>query len=110
MSSSTSQPPPASQKKLSKAHLDAAEQALDNVTSKAGKHDDDPRDHIHTPAAQERSHSWFRAIFPYNSLEDFENAWHLGNYVIDRETGAKSFEEMSIYVRVCIASKQGFFR
>lgn len=34
------------------------------------------------------------------SLEDFENAWHLGNYVIDRKTGQKSFENMSIYVRL----------
>ncbi|KAF2158526.1 hypothetical protein M409DRAFT_31598, partial [Zasmidium cellare ATCC 36951] len=87
-------------KKLEKQHLDAAEKALQDVTSKASKHDDDPRDHIHTPAAQERSHSWFRAIFPYNSLEEFESAWHLGNYVMDRETGEKSFEEMSIYVRI----------
>lgn len=26
----------------------------------------------------------------------------MGNYVIDRETGEKSFEEMSIYVRVSL--------
>lgn len=34
------------------------------------------------------------------SLEDFENSWHLGNYVIDRHTGEKTFENMSIYVRL----------
>jgi phosphatidylserine decarboxylase len=34
------------------------------------------------------------------SLEDFENSWHLGNYVIDRKTGEKTFENMSIYVRL----------
>lgn len=37
----------------------------------------------------------------YDSLESFENAWHLGNYVIvDRKSGQKSFEPMSIYVRL----------
>lgn len=85
---------------MTKEHLDAAEKALQDVTDKATKHDDSPHEHIHRPAAQERSHSFFRAFFPYKSLEDFENAWHLGNYVIDRQTGEKSFEEMSIYVRV----------
>ncbi|KAM0710962.1 hypothetical protein Q7P35_001701 [Cladosporium inversicolor] len=34
------------------------------------------------------------------SLEDFEDSWHLGNYVIDRHTGEKTFENMSIYVRL----------
>ena len=34
------------------------------------------------------------------SLEDFEESWHLGNYVIDRYTGEKSFESMSIGVRL----------
>ncbi|GAM83068.1 hypothetical protein ANO11243_010540 [Dothideomycetidae sp. 11243] len=29
-----------------------------------------------------------------------ENAFHLGNYVIDRKTGQKSWEAMSIYVRL----------
>jgi len=33
-------------------------------------------------------------------MEEFENAWHMGNYVLDRKTGQKSFEEMSIYVRL----------
>lgn len=88
-------------KKLPQDHLDAAEQALttvtENPTPKAG---DDPKAHLHAPAAKEESHTWFRSIFPYNSLEEFENAWHLGNYVLDRKTGMKSFEEMSIYVRV----------
>jgi phosphatidylserine decarboxylase len=29
-----------------------------------------------------------------------ENKFHLGNYVIDRQTGEKSFEAMSVYVRI----------
>lgn len=80
-------------------HLDAAEDALNEVTDQAGKNND-PKDHLHTPAKSEKSHSWFRSVFPYDSLADFENSWHLGNYVIDRQTGQKSFEEMSIYVRL----------
>ncbi|KAF3767310.1 hypothetical protein M406DRAFT_274789 [Cryphonectria parasitica EP155] len=41
-----------------------------------------------------------RRLFPYNSLEDMEAAFHMGNYVIDRKTGEKSFEPMSMYVRL----------
>lgn len=88
-------------KKLPQDHLDAAEQALTTVTENpTPKTGDDPKAHLHAPAAKEESHTWFRSIFPYNSLEEFENAWHMGNYVLDRKTGMKSFEEMSIYVRV----------
>ena len=81
-------------------HLEAAETVLNDLTDKSQKHDSDPKDHLHVPGDQDKAHSWFRAVFPYDSLEDFENQWHLGNYVIDRQTGQKSFEAMSIYVRV----------
>jgi phosphatidylserine decarboxylase len=82
-------------------HLDAAEQALDHITEKAGSnHKDDPKAHIHAPSNHDESHGWMRSIFPYSSLQELENAWHMGNYVLDRDTGTKSFEEMSIYVRV----------
>lgn len=88
-------------KKLDTEHLDKAEQALVDVTDRAGtKHEADPKEHLHAPSDHETSHKWLRSLFPYNSLQEFENAWHLGNYVLDRETGKKSFEEMSIYVRV----------
>lgn len=87
-------------KELPKQHLDAAEGLLNDITTKASDHNSDPKDHLHKPATHEQSHSWFRSVFPYNSLEDFENQWHLGNYVIDRQTGEKSFEAMSIYVRL----------
>jgi phosphatidylserine decarboxylase len=95
---SPTNPPP---KNLDPKHLDAAEAALDQVTSNAKptRHPE-PTTQLHAPSNDEQSHSWMRSIFPYNSLQEFENAWHLGNYVLDRETGKKSFEEMSIYVRV----------
>lgn len=80
-------------------HLNAAESVLNDITERAEEHDD-PKDHLHIPGNQEKAHSWFRAVFPYDSLEDFESQWGLGNYVIDRQTCQKSFEPMSIYVRV----------
>ena len=80
-------------------HFDATETILNDMTDKS-KSQTDPKDHIHTPGNHEKAHSWFRAVFPYDNLEQLENEWHLGNYVIDRETGQKSFEPMSIYVRV----------
>lgn len=85
---------------LPSEHLAAAETALKDVTDQAGKHEEDPKNTLHTPANAPKAHSWFRAVFPYDSLQDLENAWHMGNYVLDRKTGEKTFEDMSIYVRV----------
>jgi len=80
-------------------HFEATEQVLNDLTDKAKDHDDSPHKHLHIPANHEEAHSRFRALFPYKSLDEFENSWHLGNYVIDRETNEKFFEPMSIYVR-----------
>lgn len=44
--------------------------------------------------------AWVRNYIHRPSLEEFEDAWHLGNYVIDRHTGEKSFENISIGVRL----------
>jgi len=82
-------------------HLHAIEKALDKITDHAKPNiGSDPSVHLHASAAKEHSHAWARSIFPYSSLQELENAWHLGNYVLDRQTGEKTFEEMSIYVRV----------
>lgn len=86
---------------LDSKHLDAAERLLNEITNKtAHNHGSDPKTHLHTPATHEESHSWFRAVFPYDSLAEMESSWHMGNYVMDRNTGAKTFEPMSIYVRL----------
>lgn len=77
-------------------HFEAAEIIITSITDDATH----TRDNVHMPADQEKAHSWFRAVFRYESLEDFENQWHLGNYVMDRQTKQKSFEPMSIYVRL----------
>ncbi|KAL9119866.1 MAG: hypothetical protein Q9187_003579 [Circinaria calcarea] len=48
----------------------------------------------------EHSHAWLSWIFPPSDLTDLEAKFHMGNYVIDRQSGEKAFEPMSIDVRV----------
>lgn len=86
--------------KLSDAHFEATAVALDKITDQAANHPEDPKEALHTPSNHERSHKWLKRIFPYDSLEAMETAFHMGNYVMDRKTGEKTFEPMSIYVRV----------
>lgn len=75
--------------------------ALDSVTDKASEsHVEDPKSHLHTPSSSGHAHSWMKRLFPYQDLEAAEEAFHMGNYVVDRRTGEKTFEPMSIYVRV----------
>lgn len=85
--------------KLSDAHFEATAAALDQITDQAAG-PEDPKATLHTPSNHEKSHKWLKRIFPYDSLEAMESAFHMGNYVIDRKTGQKTFEPMSIYVRV----------
>ncbi|CZT18811.1 related to phosphatidylserine decarboxylase proenzyme 2 precursor [Ramularia collo-cygni] len=86
---------------LSQEHLTATETALDTLTtSVTSNHSTDPKEQLHAPANKDTSHAWLRSLFPYNSLQEFETAWHLGNYVLHRKSGEKEFEEMSIYVRL----------
>ena len=85
--------------KLSDAHFEATAVALEKITDQAAT-PEDPKSTLHTPSNHEKSHKWLKRIFPYDSLEAMESAWHMGNYVMDRKTGQKTFEPMSIYVRV----------
>jgi len=85
--------------KLSDAHFDATAAALDKINDQAAT-PEDPKSTLHTPSNHEKSHKWLKRIFPYDSLEAMESAFHMGNYVMDRKTGEKTFEPMSIYVRV----------
>ena len=82
------------------AHLDATAAALDKLTTDAGNHSADPKKTLHIPGTHEHAHSLLRHVFPYESLEQLESAWHLGNYVLDRKTHEKTFEPMSVYVRL----------
>lgn len=86
---------------LSDQNLDQTAQALaQTVNNAASGHLEDPKTHIQQPSRLSSTYNWLMSYFPQNYLESLEANWHLGNYVIDRKTGHKSFEEMSIYVRL----------
>lgn len=79
----------------------ASAQALDSLTSSAGADAVDPRQHLHSPADQSAAHGFLSKFFPStNVLDELENRFHMGNYVIDRRSGARSWEAMSVYVRL----------
>lgn len=83
------------------ARFSQLENAINVVTNKAGEsHHEEPKTHLHAPATADHSHSWMQRLFPYESLEEMEAAFHMGNYVMDRKTGEKTFEAMSFYVRL----------
>lgn len=86
----------------SDAHFEATAHALNAVTdhATAENHSIDPLSTLHRPADQEHAHSWMKKLFPASTLQHVENSFHMGNYVIDRKTGEKNWEPMSIYVRI----------
>lgn len=91
---------PAPTDKLPGDHLDATATALNTLTSQASQPSGHTAEGLHRAATHDHSHAWFRSVFPYSGLQEFESQWHMGNYVIDRATGQKTFEPMSIYVRL----------
>jgi len=79
----------------------ASAAALDHLTELATtNHEQDPQSHIHKAADHAESHSWISKVIHPATIQLYENKFHLGNYVIDRQTGEKHWESMSIYVRV----------
>ena len=86
------------------AGFDASSASLQSLTTAAENKNQDPKDHIHRPADHESSHSYLRGFTNLpgvsSTIGALENRFHLGNYVIDRKTGVKTLEPMSIYVRV----------
>ena len=92
----------------SKVHpsFDASAKALDSLTNAAQFHSEYPQGHLHRPADHESAHTWISKILPQSTIEEFETKFHMGNYVIDRKTGEKTFEAMSIYVRVSSSGDQ----
>lgn len=81
------------------AGFDASEKALRSLTSAAGKHPE-ASVNVLPSANHESAHSWLGKIIPASTLDNLETRFHMGNYVIDRQTGEKSFEAMSLYVRL----------
>lgn len=84
----------------SQAGFDASAKALNSITTAAKNHPEAPILHIHRPANHESAHAWLGKILPASTLDNLETRFHMGNDVIDRQTGEKSFEAMSIYVRL----------
>lgn len=88
-------------KKKDDATFEASQSTLASITSAAaGNHAADPKTTLHRPADHSSSSSWLWRYFPSDYLDSLEAEWHMGNYVLDRQTNAKTFEAMSIYVRV----------
>jgi phosphatidylserine decarboxylase len=85
---------------LSEQGFHSTASALTTMTTLAEDHEAPPHTHIHGPADSEESHAWIKKMFTTSSFRSIETRFHMGNYVIDRQTGDKTFEAMSIYVRV----------
>lgn len=85
---------------LTDAGFDASANALTTLTTDAQDHSIPPKSHIHGSSTDASSHAWLSKFLPTSTIASVENKFHLGNYVLDRQTGEKTFEAMSIYVRV----------
>ncbi|KAF2666498.1 hypothetical protein BT63DRAFT_310458 [Microthyrium microscopicum] len=86
---------------LTQDHFVGISQALDDTTTAASKdHTVSPSRTLHLQSKHEEAHGWLRKVFPQSYLDSVEASWNMGNYVIDRTTGEKTFEEMSFYVRL----------
>ncbi|MCJ1434855.1 hypothetical protein MMC27_004225 [Xylographa pallens] len=86
---------------LNEEGFQATSAALNNITDETlNNHAADPRSTLHRPADHEHAHSFLAKILPQHVITGLETKFHMGNYVIDRQTGEKHWEAMSIYVRV----------
>lgn len=85
---------------LTDAGYNASAVALDELTNRASDHTIPPLAQKHLASSTQPSHAWLESILPASTIENLEARYHLGNYVLDRQTGEKSFETMSIYVRL----------
>lgn len=91
----------ADQTSLSQAHFVATAKALDETTTAVAQdHSASPLRSLHLKSTHTEAHGWLQRFLPQSYLESVEATWNMGNYVIDRETGEKHFEEMSFYVRL----------
>ena len=86
---------------MTEENYNATASALLNITDETlSNHAADPKTTLHAPADHNTSHGFISKFIPHHVLTSLETKFHLGNYVIDRQTGEKSWESMSIYVRV----------
>jgi len=85
---------------LTEEGFQASAGALQELTTRAENKNQPPTSHIHGSSTSPESHAWLSKWLPAHTIESVENKFHLGNYVLDRQTGEKTWEAMSIYVRV----------
>ncbi|GAA5931110.1 uncharacterized protein JCM15063_002546 [Sporobolomyces koalae] len=53
---------------------------------------------VHTPSDQAVHHAWLKKLVP--GIETIAAKYHLGNWVVDRQSGQRRWESMPIYVRI----------
>jgi phosphatidylserine decarboxylase len=84
------------------AGLDKTHDLLDDITTTTTtQHHIDPKATLHIPADHPSSSSWLSRHLPsWNYVESMEASYHLGNFIRDRATNEKTWEAMSIYVRL----------
>jgi phosphatidylserine decarboxylase len=86
---------------FSEEHFVSTSNALDDTTTAVSQDHSIPPSHsLHLKSTQQEAHGWLAKYFPRSYLDSVEAKYSLGNYVIDRDTGEKHFEEMSFYVRL----------
>jgi phosphatidylserine decarboxylase len=89
------------QEQLKGAAFNATSAALVEITDQATKHTLDPQSHINLPSDQPAAHGFLHKFMSKDTAEKLEARFHMGNYVIiNRQTGEKDFEAMSVYVRL----------
>lgn len=73
--------------------IDGLEALVDN----SAKHTDVTQNiHMHGPHVG--NHDWLHSMIP--GIEKLASKYHMGNFVVDRDTGEKFFESMPIYARI----------
>lgn len=88
----------------SDADLKATGSALNDLTDFSfTAHSVPPKAQLHREADKDHARSLLLRFMPTDTLERLESVFadlHMGNYVMERHTEIKTFEPMSIYVRL----------
>ncbi|GAA5885843.1 hypothetical protein JCM16303_000077 [Sporobolomyces ruberrimus] len=79
------------------SHADYAT-VLDSLTHDQGGENTAQEGDALTPADQAVHHGWLKRFVP--GIETLAAKYHLGNWVVDRQTREKRWESMPIYVRI----------
>jgi len=89
------------QEQMSGAAFNATSAAFVDLTDQSSTHGVDPKSHLHIPSDSPEAHGFLHKFMPTDVAEKLEAKMHMGNYVIiNRSTGQKEFEAMSVYVRL----------